>query len=347
MRAELKARIAALAAELGARPLEVLEESPEGRAVVAFERDGVRLVAKFANTARAEHGHELLAALSEALRTSGASTLRVPASLGWFAGPRAQVGAAAAGAPCRALAPRGAEAVFRRIGRALAELHALDPRTSLPPRVLEHLGPPRGLCEHLAELVRPAPAELATHLAARVAVEPAAQFGTQPAAHDATHDVSHGAPHGAPHAAANDTAREALLQPSDAHVVEATLTRLFDEEARSGAVAPVLLHRDFHLRQLFDDGQRVTVLDWDDAALGDPAFDVAYFTTYLATHLDAEQAALGSAAFRAGYGGDAALWARTATWARFNWLRRACRRLRLRDAGWERELAAMVARLRG
>jgi aminoglycoside phosphotransferase (APT) family kinase protein len=299
----LGARIAALATELAARPLEVLEESPEGRAVVAFERGGVRLVAKFASSMDAAHGHELLAALHEALQASSARTLRVPESLGWFAGPRAQVGAAAEGTACRALAPRGAEAVFTRIGRALAELHALAPLTDLPPRVALRLGPPRRLRDHLAELVRPAPAELAAHLAARC--------------------------------------------PEDAQVVEGNLARLFAEEARLGPVAPVLLHRDFHLRQLFDDGRCVTVVDWDDAALGDPAFDVAYFTTYLATHLDAEQAAIGGAAFRAGYGGDAHLWARTATWARFNWLRRACRRLRLGDTGWERELAAMVARLRG
>jgi aminoglycoside phosphotransferase (APT) family kinase protein len=107
----------------------------------------------------------------------------------------------------------------------------------------------------------------------------------------------------------------------------------------------VPLHRDFHLRQLFDDGAHVTVLDWEDAAAGDPAFDVGYFTAYLRTHHGDAAAAGGIAAFRAGYGGDDALWARVPVYERFNFLRRAARRWRLKDDGWERELAAMMQRL--
>jgi aminoglycoside phosphotransferase (APT) family kinase protein len=89
----------------------------------------------------------------------------------------------------------------------------------------------------------------------------------------------------------------------------------------------------------------VTVLDWDDAASGDPAFDVGYFTAYLKTHHEAADAGQGIDAFAAGSGGDEALWARVPIYERFNFLRRAARRYRLRDAGWERELASMLRRL--
>jgi aminoglycoside phosphotransferase (APT) family kinase protein len=107
----------------------------------------------------------------------------------------------------------------------------------------------------------------------------------------------------------------------------------------------VPLHRDFHLRQLFDAGEHVTVLDWDDAASVEPTFDVGYFTAYLKTHHEAADAGQGIDAFAAGYGGDEALWARVPVYERFNFLRRAARRYRLRDAGWERELASMLRRL--
>lgn len=133
--------------------------------------------------------------------------------------------------------------------------------------------------------------------------------------------------------------------PEHAGRIHDTLDRLRAAEAAWGELPAGPLHRDFHLRQIFDDGRHVTVIDWDDAASGDPAFDVGYFVTYLETHYEVAAAEAGVAAFRAGYGGDAATWARVPEYGRFNLLRRACRRYRLRDAGWERELAAMMARL--
>jgi len=133
--------------------------------------------------------------------------------------------------------------------------------------------------------------------------------------------------------------------PEHAGRIQVTLDALATMDEAWSTIAPAPLHRDFHLRQLLDDGTHVTVLDWDDAASGDPAFDVGYFTAYLRTHHGDEAAAGGIAAFRAGYGGDAALWARVPVYERFNFLRRAARRWRLRDEGWERELAAMMQRL--
>lgn len=142
-------------------------------------------------------------------------------------------------------------------------------------------------------------------------------------------------------------APEALAAALPAHAarIRRALDRLAADEAAWGPLPAALLHRDFHLRQLFDDGAHITVIDWDDAACGDPAFDVGYFTTYLKTHHEQPAAEAGIAAFRDGYGGDVSLWSRIPVYERFNHLRRACRRFRLRDGGWERELERMLSRL--
>lgn len=110
------------------------------------------------------------------------------------------------------------------------------------------------------------------------------------------------------------------------------------------------LHRDFHLRQLFFDDRRgagrVWLIDWDLFAKGDPAFDVAYFVVYLRSHLGA-RAERAVAAFLEGYTErrpSRALFDRLPTWEAFNYLRRACRRFRLRDPGWQGVMRAMLAR---
>jgi len=133
--------------------------------------------------------------------------------------------------------------------------------------------------------------------------------------------------------------------PEHAQAISHTLARLNADEASWGVTPVVVLHRDFHLRQLLDDGTRITVLDWDDAALGDPAFDVGTFTAFLRTHYAPDDAERGIAAFRASYGGALGLWERVAAYERFNYLRRACRRLRLRDPGWRAVLEAMLVRM--
>ncbi len=115
--------------------------------------------------------------------------------------------------------------------------------------------------------------------------------------------------------------------------------------------ASCVLHRDYHLRQLFADGDRTWVVDWDDAARGDPAFDVAYFATYIRTHLPEAEAALRVEEMRRGYAsaaGEQALRemdARLPLYECFNYMRRACRRYRVRDADWESECMRMVRAL--
>ena len=133
-------------------------------------------------------------------------------------------------------------------------------------------------------------------------------------------------------------------------LVEAVLAEIGERERSwRGRVAIAPLHRDFHLRQLFRDGERsdrAWLIDWDCYAKGDPAFDVAYFTAYLRTHLGGRAEPFVEA-FLDGYAAGrpgAALLRRLPTYEAFNYLRRACRRFRLRDTGWQTEMRAMLAR---
>jgi aminoglycoside phosphotransferase (APT) family kinase protein len=261
----------------------VLESSPDGRAVVEYACDGRRVIGKF----RADGAGAGSIALLRAVSAHATGTLRVPRPIAWLEPTGALLTEAATGVPCRTLDVTRSGAVLERVGRALAELHAM-PLT---------WGTPKQLRDHVHELVRPDPRELAAAL------------------------------------------------PAHAARITRALERMIAEEQAWHTPPFALLHRDFHLRQLFDDGEHVTVLDWDDAACGDPAFDVGYFTTYLKTHYEPAAADSGIASFRRGYGGDRALWSRRPTYERFNHLRRACRRFRLRDEGWERELERMLARL--
>ena len=277
------ARLALAGLEPGAWESRVLEESPDGRAVVEYRCQARRIIGKFRADGGGGEGITLLRELSA--RTPG--VLRVPRPVAWFEATGALLTEAAAGTPCRRLDVAQSPAALVRIGQALAELH----------HVPLSWGAPRRMHHHIEELMRPSPEALAAAL------------------------------------------------PAHAARIARALERLAADEARWSTTLPVLLHRDFHLRQLFDDGTHITVLDWDDAAFGDAAFDVGYFTTYLKTHHERAAAETGIAAFRDGYGGDDALWSRVPVYERFNHLRRACRRFRLRDAGWERELERMLARL--
>ncbi len=123
---------------------------------------------------------------------------------------------------------------------------------------------------------------------------------------------------------------------------------------------PAVIHRDFHLRQLVPVGDRMGIVDWDLAAIGDPAFDLAYLLTYLETHRPDPSGPIhdgpdphspDAAAFLDGYGrGEqgAALLAepdlaeRLHSYRIFNLLRRASRRQRLGDAGWVAERDRML-----
>ncbi|HEB88928.1 MAG TPA: aminoglycoside phosphotransferase family protein, partial [Deltaproteobacteria bacterium] len=133
--------------------------------------------------------------------------------------------------------------------------------------------------------------------------------------------------------------------PRHAPVIENVLERIARSVADGDPPAAVPLHRDFHLRQIFDDDVRICVVDWDLCAAGDPAFDVAYFMTYLKTHFRQEIANRACDRFLAGYGPDPGLLERLDLHEDFNYLRRSCRRFRLRDHGWKNEIEWMMRRL--
>jgi hypothetical protein len=109
----------------------------------------------------------------------------------------------------------------------------------------------------------------------------------------------------------------------------------------------VVMHRDFHLRQLMIVDDRLAIVDWDLIAAGDPAFDVAFMLTYLETHhLDTDGCL--AEAFLQGYLAQAPILdvegfhLRLRGYRLFNLLRRASRRHRLRDHGWHGQRMAML-----
>jgi aminoglycoside phosphotransferase (APT) family kinase protein len=137
-------------------------------------------------------------------------------------------------------------------------------------------------------------------------------------------------------------------RPETRAVLNDVMEMLEAARASCDAAPHTIIHRDYHLRQLFAEGHTLWVVDWDDAAVGDPAFDVAYVLTYLRTHLPAPAAERAVERVRDGYasvaGQDAldGMNGRLPVYERFNLLRRACRRFRLRDPGWEAELTRMI-----
>lgn len=103
------------------------------------------------------------------------------------------------------------------------------------------------------------------------------------------------------------------------------------------------VHRDFHLRQLFHDAERVWLIDWDLFAKGDPALDIGNFIVYLETRLaKGHQPAV--EAFLEGYlsKAPASRLARISLYKAFTYLRLACKRFRLKDAGWQEQVPEML-----
>lgn len=180
------------------------------------------------------------------------------------------------------------EPALCRAGAATAELHHTR-LSSVPLR-------PTGLTDHLTDLVRPAPLNLADAL------------------------------------------------PGWATVIERAHDLIIRPTLEPGHFVPI--HRDLHLRQLVECRDGVGMVDWDLLALGDPAFDVATMLTYLETHLG-DLAGPAAEAFLAGYeaAGGVVGERELARYRCFHLLRRACRRFRLRDNGWEAEMTRMLSSL--
>lgn len=134
--------------------------------------------------------------------------------------------------------------------------------------------------------------------------------------------------------------------PGEQARIEALLAALQAAEHRLARdVEPRPLHRDFHLRQLFLDGGRVWLIDWDLFARGDPALDLGNFLMYLETRLDAD-VQVSTEAFLDGYFSRAAdgIYPRIALYKALNYLRRACKHCRLGQPGWAGRTAQMLER---
>lgn len=103
------------------------------------------------------------------------------------------------------------------------------------------------------------------------------------------------------------------------------------------------LHRDFHLRQLFHDTERVWLIDWDLFAKGDPSLDIGNFIVYLETRLGPERRDAVDA-FLEGYlsTAPASRLKRIPLYKAFTYLRLACKRFRLKDAGWQDQVPEML-----
>lgn len=98
-------------------------------------------------------------------------------------------------------------------------------------------------------------------------------------------------------------------------------------------VAP--LHRDFHFKQLFVDGTRIALIDWDLFGAGDPALDVANFLMHIELRCGPESESA-QAAFLEAYlaARPEEILARVPVYRAFNHLRRVCKSFRLQADGW-------------
>jgi hypothetical protein len=272
---------------------ECLSDSPDGRRVTELRfrprdarRRELRIIAKEFPTDTGAATYTAMKALeaAEAGRRD-AAPLAVPRAL--FYEPRLRTLAleVAPGRPYRELVrEEGFTAHLGLLGGALAALHALDV-PSLPVATID---------DHVAELMRPRPEELAAAL------------------------------------------------PEHARLVANVLAGLRAGE-RAITYAPVPVHRDFHLGQLFRDRDRVAVIDWDLVARGDAALDLGNFAVHLRTRVP-HAAPRGLDAFLAGYAaraGDGAF-ARLALYEALTYLRLACKRVRLKPVGWREDAVRML-----
>ena len=108
---------------------------------------------------------------------------------------------------------------------------------------------------------------------------------------------------------------------------------------QQSSYVPVPLHRDFHLRQLFCDGRKVWLIDWDMFAIGDPALDVGNFLVYLATRIPG-QSEIAGRAFLQGYRSlmPEVIEANINLYKALTFLRLACKAYRLQQPDWESKL---------
>jgi aminoglycoside phosphotransferase (APT) family kinase protein len=134
----------------------------------------------------------------------------------------------------------------------------------------------------------------------------------------------------------------ARVVPGLASRIDEVAAALRRWQAAAPPVASVPIHRDAHPRQMTLDGTRVWLVDWDLAARGDAALDVANFALYLRTRLanDGEGAAQAFLAAYHTHGSDVS--GRLGPFTACMALRLVCKTWRLRPPDWRAHTAALL-----
>jgi aminoglycoside phosphotransferase (APT) family kinase protein len=247
------------------------------------------IVAKYYPDAQGARTAFVMQSVCSALDAGGAAcVLSVPRALGYDPERQLLLQHPAPGVRLDALLS-GAEALssLHLTGRALADLHAID----------VVIGSPAHMADHLRELVRPHPRELANAL------------------------------------------------PLLARRVDRLLRTLLDADARwPGARRHALIHRDVHPKQLFRDGERLCLIDWDLAAHGDAALDLGNLSAYLKARRGMCDDSVGVLLHGYAQSGGADVLERVPVYEAFTYLRLACKRFRLDTDGWREECGRLIAR---
>ncbi|MEY2690123.1 MAG: hypothetical protein RL375_4323 [Pseudomonadota bacterium] len=118
--------------------------------------------------------------------------------------------------------------------------------------------------------------------------------------------------------------RLAAGAPDAAHDLAHLVERLRQAAAPSAELAPCLVHRDGHPRQIFIGESGVDIIDWDLCGLGDPALDLAN----LHLHIDLRWPQLGALlhdTVTRSYGAGSPVHRRVPLFLAFHHLRRACK----------------------
>lgn len=140
------------------------------------------------------------------------------------------------------------------------------------------------------------------------------------------------------------------LDPALAAQAQRLLARLEPAFAALPAAAPVLVHGDFSLDQVVDDGGTLRFIDWDRAAQGEAAADLGNAwarleAQALAGWLEGEAARSAAQALCEGHGAEAGRRAAgVRTWAAAGLLRLSAEPFRERLPDWPARAAALLAR---
>ena len=129
-----------------------------------------------------------------------------------------------------------------------------------------------------------------------------------------------------------------------ARVRDVTATLAAWPQPPSEVVPPVAIHRDAHARQMFLDGPRVWLVDWDLYARGDAALDVANFAVYLRTRLGSGAAAAAADFVEAYLAAGTDVTARLPRFIALTYVRLIAKNARLRRPGWQARIRVYLDR---